>query len=122
MQNPFLNQNQREKFYHQISLYKKNNINNTTNDKKEIISNKENKKEIKIDLNKEKKKMMSEVGCDADITIKKEKPKIKVDNSCNFSVNNSTLLINCTEEELLRCWHCLKPLKKEKRVVKEKHL
>ena len=116
MQNPFLNQNQREKFYHQISLYKKNNINNTTNDKKEIVSNKEIKKEIKIDLNKEKKKMMSEVGCDADITIKKEKPKIKVDNSCNFSVNNSLIL---SPDEIICCWSCLKPLKKDDSIKKE---
>ena len=83
---------------------------------KEINNNKENKKEIKIDLNKEKKKMMSEVGCDADITIKKEKPKIKVDNSCNFSVNNSLIL---SPDEIICCWSCLKPLKKDDSIKKE---
>ena len=116
MQKPFLNQNQQEKLYNKIALYKKNNINNITNNKKEIITTKENTKEIKNDLNKEKNKMMSEAGCDVNIILKKGIPKVKVDNSCNFSLENSLLL---APHGVIFCWNCLKPLKKENSLIKE---
>ena len=119
MQKPFLNKNQQEKLYNKISLYKKNNINinnNNINIKKEILSNNENTKEIKNDLNKGKKKIMSETGCDANIIIKKEIPKVKVDNSCNFSIENSLLL---APNGVSFCFNCLKPLKKENSIIKE---
>lgn len=110
--NPFLNKKQIEKLYKKSSSYK--NIDTTNNNKKT--------------------KTINETGCGTDTIIEKNiggptlsptpipmptPPKIKIDNSSNFSVNNSTLLINCSQDEILRCWHCLKPLKKENAILRE---
>ena len=110
MKNPFLNQKQREKLFQKLSIYKNNN-------KKVINPNKENKKEINYEINKESIKTKNETGCGTNtVIINKEIPKIKIDNSCNYSVNNSLIL---TPDEIICCWNCLKPLKKENSIMKE---
>ena len=110
MKNPFLNQKQREKLFQKLSTYKYNN-------KKVINPNKENNKEIKYEINKENIKTKNETGCGTNtVIINKEIPKIKIDNSCNYSVNNSLIL---TPDEIICCWNCLKPLKKENSIMKE---
>jgi len=110
MKNPFLNQKQREKLFQKLSTYKNNN-------KKVINPNKENKKEINYEMNKENIKTKNETGCGTyTVMINKEIPKIKIDNSCNYSVNNSLIL---NPNEIICCWNCLKPLKKENSIMKE---
>ena len=119
--NPFLNRKQIEKLYKKISSYKNINTNTNNNIPKTKTINESG-------CGTAKTKTINEAGCGTDTIIEKNiggptpipsPPKIKIDNSSNFSVNNSTLLINCTEEELLRCWHCLKPLKKENAILRE---
>ena len=117
MQNPFLNQKQREKLFQNLSAYKNKNKNNSNN-KKLIISNKENKKEANYEIKKEniETKIKNETGCGTNtVIINKEIAKIKIDNSCNYSVNNSFIL---NPDEIICCWNCLKPLKKDNSIMK----
>ena len=119
MQNPFLDIKQREKLFQNLSAYKNKKNNSNTNSKKLIISNKENKKEENYEINKEniKTKTKNETGCGTNtVIINKEIPKIKIDNSCNYSVNNSLIL---NPDEVICCWNCLKPLKKDNSIMKE---
>ena len=96
MPNPFLNQKQIDKLYKKISSYKNNN-------------------------NEPKTKTIKELGCGTETIIKKDikipTPKITIDNSSNYSVNNSIILKN--KDKLICCWNCLKPLKKENAILKE---
>ena len=96
MSNPFLTQKQIDKLYKKISSYKNS-------------------------INEPKTKTKNELGCGTETIIKKDinipKPKIKIDKSSNYSVNNSINLIN--KDELICCWNCLKPLKKENAILKE---
>ena len=96
MTNSFLNQKQIDKLFKKISSYK-----NTNNSPKRIAKN--------------------ESGCNTRTITKKKvdtpTPKINIDNSSNFSMNNSTLLIK--QDEFICCWNCLKPLKKTNAILKE---